>query len=241
MERNICKRKEIHCIWISLLVLFLVFGIQGCNKTTKTTGGMHDVLFHTLGTVEEIKEDSVVIRAHGEDEDSNYRYKKALHYLDDEKVEFYWTNSDGDLNNLEIGDIIEIDYFAYQEDERPLPVYWGDWIGKEKGETSIMLYESKLYTKAEVESAAQTALEYFYATFAGCKMIDLRYEESIYEEEAREWAEQNGVEEAVIFVSDFETDETGVNGTMDPNSIYMNWKWVLVQNNGEWEIVDENN
>lgn len=61
------------------------------------------------------------------------------------------------ITSIGIG-LIAIRYFVDEENERPLPVYSGDWIGKEYNGINIMLYESALYTKAELESAAQTAL-----------------------------------------------------------------------------------
>lgn len=235
-------KKYITSIGIGLIAMFI---IGGCNSASVSKeveenaiqGGMSTVQYSTLGTVLEVKEDdSVVIRVHGEEEDNNYRYKKVLNYLDDEQLEFYWTNSDGDLQNLNIGDVIAIRYFADEENERPLPVYSGDWIGKEYNGINIMLYESALYTKAELESAAQTVIDCFETTFAGCKMSDLRYEEAVYEEETAEWAEQYNAEEAIIMVSDFETDEFGGDGSLNPNSTYEDWKWILVRTGDEWEL-----
>ena len=228
---------------IGMMILTL-FALTGCNTKTEKkpeetaiSGGMSTVQLHTLGTILEVKDnDSVVIRVHTEEEDDNYLYKDALNYLDDEQIEFYWTNTDGCLKDLETGDVISINYFADQKEKRPLPVYSGDWIGKEYNGINNMLYESALYTKGEVMLAAQVVIDYFKEVFAGCKMLDLRYEESFYEKEAAEWAEQYEVEEAIVLVSDFKTDEAGGDGMLNPNSTYEDWKWILVRTDGEWKL-----
>ena len=231
-------------VFIIGMMILTIFALTGCNTKTEKkseeaaiSGGMSTVQLYTLGTVLEMKDnDSVVIRVHGEEEDGNYLYKDALNYIEEERIEFYWTNSDGCLKDLEVGDVIAISYFADQKDERPLPVYSGDWIGKEYNGTNIMLYESAFYTKEEVMSAAQIVVNYFEEEFAGCKMLDLRYEESGYEKETAEWAEQYDVDEVIILVSDFETDEGGGDGALNPNSTYEDWKWILVHSNNEWEL-----
>lgn len=233
-----------HRILIIEMIILTIYVFSGCSTETKVkseessvSGGMSTVQFHTLGTVLEVKDnDSVVIRVHGEEEDANYLYKDALNYLDEEQIEFYWTNTDGCLKDMEAGDVIAISYFADQKDERPLLVYSGDWIGKEYNGINIMLYESAFYTKEEVMSAAQTIIDHFENEFPGCRMLDLRYEESGYKKEAAEWAMQYETNEVIILVSDFETDEVGGDGSLNPNSTYEDWKWILVRLNDEWEL-----
>ena len=54
-----------------------------------------------------------------------------------------------------------------------------------------------------------------------------------------EWAEQAQAEEAIILVSTFEVDASGGDGSLNPNSTYTGWQWILVRSaNGAWEHRD---
>ena len=50
---------------------------------------------------------------------------------------------------------------------------------------------------------------------------------------------RNGADEVLVFTSTFDVDESGGDGSLNPNDTYKNWKWILVRTNGgEWEHVD---
>ena len=51
------------------------------------------------------------------------------------------------------------------------------------------------------------------------------------------WAEQYDAEEAMVLYSDFDVDSSGGDGSLNPNSTYTDWSWVLVrENGGAWKI-----
>ena len=97
--------------------------------------------------------------------------------------------------------------------------------------------ESERYSKAEIARAMDQAEEHFRKEFDGCKLLNLRYDEEKTLAEAEEWAAQYGADEAIVLLSDFEVDSSGGDGSLNPDSTYRNWKWVLTRNEkGAWEL-----
>ncbi len=97
--------------------------------------------------------------------------------------------------------------------------------------------ESERYSRAEIARAMDQVEDYFKKEFDGCKLLNLRYDEEKTRAEAEEWAEQYGADEAIVLYSDFEVDESGGDGSLNPDSTYRNWKWILIRNRREgWEL-----
>ena len=95
---------------------------------------------------------------------------------------------------------------------------------------------SQLYSAEDVNSAMDVAVCYFRKEFEGCKLTWLIYDESMAAA-ADEWAAQYGADEAIVLYSDFEVDSSGGDGSLNPDSTYRNWKWVLIRNRREaWEL-----
>ena len=56
-------------------------------------------------------------------------------------------------------------------------------------------------------------------------------------EEFEGWAEQYDAEQAIVLVSSFDVDSSGGDGSLNPNSTYDNWKWILTRNDNEkWTL-----
>lgn len=97
--------------------------------------------------------------------------------------------------------------------------------------------ESERYSKAEISRAMDQVEDHFRNEFDGCKLLDLRYDEEKTRAEAEEWAQQYGADEAIVLYSDFEVDSSGGDGSLNPDSTYRNWKWILTRSgNGAWEL-----
>lgn len=92
---------------------------------------------------------------------------------------------------------------------------------------------SQLYSESEIQSAMNTVKQQFAAGFDGCILLELWYDEEVSLREADEWAEQYGAKEAIVLLSDFYVTK---NPTFSTNSTMKNWSWVLVRNNGGWEL-----
>ena len=113
-------------------------------------------------------------------------------------------------------------------------------FGCNRGKTigvNIHLDESKYYSEAEIMQAVDLILDQFEKGFDGCTMMRLIYDEERSNAEATGWAEQYGAEEAIVFYSSFETEENAGKGSLESNSSYEGWKWVLTRNSGEkWKL-----
>lgn len=98
------------------------------------------------------------------------------------------------------------------------------------------IYAASMYhTEAEIESAMDVALEHFAREFECCTMTSIRYEESRNGLSASEWAQQYGDTQGIVLISSFHVGPSGGDGSLNPNSTYNNWKWILTKSNdGEW-------
>ena len=65
-----------------------------------------------------------------------------------------------------------------------------------------------------------TVTTYFEAEFKGCTLPQFRYPRDASADLLTEWAEEYGADEAVVLDSSFDTDASGGDGTLDPNSTY---------------------
>ena len=111
--------------------------------------------------------------------------------------------------------------------------------GGDVGEVGILEVDSEVYTSAELESGVNAVLDYFKENFDGCKLRELQYIGDEKNNDYLDFAARNGAEEVLVFTSTFDVDESGGDGSLNPNDTYKNWKWILVRTNGgAWEHVD---
>lgn len=68
-------------------------------------------------------------------------------------------------------------------------------------------------------------------------MTSLSYEDALSAYSAPEWAAQYGADQAIVFQSSFTVEDPGQDSTLNPNSTYPNWQWILVRSDGgSWTI-----
>ena len=96
----------------------------------------------------------------------------------------------------------------------------------------VAIGESACFTREEIEQAMDVAMDYFRREFDGCTMTAIRYDEGKSYAQSLEWANTYGAEEAIVLYSDFDVDASGGDGSLNPNSTYRNWQWVLTRNGG---------
>lgn len=98
---------------------------------------------------------------------------------------------------------------------------------------------SELYSDEDIEEAFQTVKDYFGDEFNGCTLTDLSYPGDNCVDEFKEWAEQYNADEAIVIVSSFDVDSSGGDGSLEPDSTYEDWNWILTRNEGgDWVNVD---
>jgi len=70
--------------------------------------------------------------------------------------------------------------------------------------------------------------EKFKSDFAGCTLTDLWYDEDA--SASSEWAAQYHADGAIVLLSNFNVNSSGGDGSLNPNSTYTDWQWILVRN-----------
>ena len=91
----------------------------------------------------------------------------------------------------------------------------------------------------EIESAIAVATDYFEKHFEGCTLTEMTYPGDDKLDDWQEFAERNHADDVMVLVSTFEVDASGGDGSLNPNSTYTNWKWILVRTDGgKWRHVD---
>ena len=105
--------------------------------------------------------------------------------------------------------------------------------GGNASEVQVITGESEIFTQREIESAMEAAMNHFRKEFNGCTMTKIEYDESKSREAAAEWAQQYDAQEAIVLYSSFDVDASGGDGSLNPNSTYNNWQWVLTRDKGD--------
>ena len=109
--------------------------------------------------------------------------------------------------------------------------------GGNVSEVQVITGESAIFTRQEIEEAMEAAMDYFRKEFDGCTMTKISYDEERSRKAAMEWARQYGADEAIVLYSSFDVGASGVDGSLNPNSTYNNWQWVLTRDaGGEWVL-----
>lgn len=104
---------------------------------------------------------------------------------------------------------------------------------------SIVEVQSKIYSEADIKSAEKVVLDYFQKGFSGCTMTELKYIGDDKNNDYLDFAERIGSSEVIVFLSNFDVDSSGDNGSLNPNSTYQRWDWILARDiDGTWKHVD---
>lgn len=100
-------------------------------------------------------------------------------------------------------------------------------------------YQSAMYEDSEIQSAIDVTTKYFKDNFSGCTLTEITYAGDEKTLDHTEWAERHNADEVIVLISSFDVDASGGDGSLNPNSTYENWMWILVRSNGgEWKHVD---
>ena len=70
-------------------------------------------------------------------------------------------------------------------------------------------------------------------------LTEIYYAGDSVSKEHQEWADRYNADETIVLLSSFDVDSSGGNGSLNPNSTYDGWNWILVRKEGEgWVHVD---
>lgn len=100
-------------------------------------------------------------------------------------------------------------------------------------------YQSNIYSNQEIDDAINEIKQYFQVEFSGCTLTTITYAGDAEAQEWVDWARQNNADEVIVLTSSFDVDASGGDGSLNPNSTYNNWLWILVRDNGgKWRHAD---
>jgi len=91
--------------------------------------------------------------------------------------------------------------------------------------------KSEVYSEYEIKDAMNIVKKKFEKDFKGCTLTDLWYGENTSRYSEAEWAKQYNTDEAIILLSNFDVDSSGGDGSLNPNTTYSEWQWILVRDN----------
>ncbi len=96
---------------------------------------------------------------------------------------------------------------------------------------------SDYFTHSDIDSAMNVVIGYFMMEFDGCTLTRIEYQDSKCITAGAEWAEQYGEEQAIVLYSSFKVGPSGGDGSLNPNSDYNNWSWVLTRSgDAMWKL-----
>ena len=99
--------------------------------------------------------------------------------------------------------------------------------------------ENPVYSEEEVKAAIKVVAKNFKRSFRGCKLISISYDEDYSKMQSESLREEYGEDDIIVLRSDFTTGARGGDGSLNPNSTYTDWNWVLIRTNkGKWILKD---
>ena len=99
--------------------------------------------------------------------------------------------------------------------------------------------DSEMYSQDDINSAIDTIKKEFKSDWKGCTLTEIYYAGDDCSKDHQYWADRNNADEVIVLLSSFDVDSSGADGSLNPNSTYDNWNWILVRTNGgQWQHVD---
>lgn len=120
---------------------------------------------------------------------------------------------------------------------------------KQAGKTdavALIIGESNKFSEEQINDAVNCVKEKF-KDFEGCNLTKLLYDEEKSDNFIEGYLKNgkgsvNGVkaEDVIVLLSDFDVDSSGGDGSLNPNSTYRDWNWILFRDiqTGNWKVDD---
>lgn len=98
---------------------------------------------------------------------------------------------------------------------------------------------SEVYTQDDVASAIEIITKEFDTEWKGCTLTEIYYAGDDTSKDYQDWADRNNAAEVIVLLSSFYVDSSGGDGSLNSNSTYDGWNWILVRTvGGQWQHVD---
>ena len=99
--------------------------------------------------------------------------------------------------------------------------------------------DSEIYSEEDINAAIDTIKKEFKNDWKGCILTEIYYAGDDSSKDHQDWANRNNADEVIVLQSSFDVDSSGGDGSLNPNSTYNGWNWILVRTNGgQWQHVD---
>ncbi|MEG1256221.1 DUF4829 domain-containing protein [Clostridium sp.] len=111
----------------------------------------------------------------------------------------------------------------------------------------VNIGESSKFTEEEINKAVDCVKKSFESGYTGCTLIKTWYDEEKSNSAIEGYLQNgrgsiNGVnpENVIVLFSNFDVDSSGGDGSLNPNSTYTDYNWVLIRGSqrGKWRIDD---
>lgn len=110
------------------------------------------------------------------------------------------------------------------------------FIGGNTRNVEVSISSTENHSEDDIKKVIRKTKSHFHWNFSGCTLTDLQYTDSFLYQES-DWIEQFNGEEAIVLTSSFDVDDSGGDGSFNPNSTYDNWQWVYVKDSkGNWDL-----
>lgn len=112
---------------------------------------------------------------------------------------------------------------------------------------NFTIVSSDKFSEAEISDAMYSVMDKFDNAFKGCELTKLWYDEEISNAQVESYMTSgrgsfNGINKnnVIVLLSEFNVDSSGGDGSLNPNSTYNNWMWILIRDSdkGEWRVDD---
>ena len=98
---------------------------------------------------------------------------------------------------------------------------------------------SEIYSQEDINAAIDTIKKEFMMNWGGGTLTEIYYAGDDSSKDHQDWADRNNADEVIVLLSSFDVDSSGGDGSLNPNSTYSDWSWILVRTNGgKWQHVD---
>lgn len=112
-------------------------------------------------------------------------------------------------------------------------------LGLESDVVEIITVKSLIYSEEDIDSAINIIKDEVEREWQACTLNDIYYAGDDISKQHQDWADRHNADEVIVLLSSFDVDSSGGDGSLNPNSTYDNWMWILVQTDGgTWQHVD---
>lgn len=112
-------------------------------------------------------------------------------------------------------------------------------FGGNVSNVNIKEVKSDVYSKNDINEATDTIIKLFDREWSGCTLTEIYYGGDDIITDYKDFADCNNADEVIVLLSSFDVDSSGGDGSLNPNSTYENWNWILIRSNGgKWRHID---